>query len=99
LEEEYVTGIDRSYPRSIYKVLKTSPDGKALLQFISLAGFIGDVPHLKKIIRPLRDFRLATSDEIANSKAHIWEGEKMKKIKLVFDKSVIGFQLYKTEVC
>lgn len=64
---DYVTGKDRSYPRSIYKIigfpLVEDWEKKAvLLEFISFQGSPLTISTLW--VRPLKDFRLASEEEI-----------------------------------
>lgn len=63
---DYVTGVDRSYPRSIYRVLgfpivEGCRDDAVLLEFVS---YRGKAFTDKLWVRPLDDFRLASEEEI-----------------------------------
>lgn len=65
---DYVTGIDRSYKRSIYKILKFNTDEfdkmrTADLQFICLDGQLGAPSDLSRG-RIIADFRLASKEEV-----------------------------------
>lgn len=69
---DYVTGIDRSYPRSIYEVIGHAvvsdvefPNPALILKFYSYYGFCeSSAPTL---VRPQENFRLATKQEIWDS--------------------------------
>jgi len=77
---DLVTGKDRSYPRSIYRILRTN-GWKAQLRFVSLAGHIqGLEKYCGDPVVDIRDIRPATQEEIADSRWGTWEGKRLKPI-------------------
>jgi hypothetical protein len=59
---DYVTGKDRSYKRSIYKVVQFIDSETFRLQFIALSGRLGTDKDMND--RPIDTFRLATQAEV-----------------------------------
>jgi hypothetical protein len=70
---DIVTGKDRSYVRSIYKVLDTPivedyPHSMILVEIVSYDGTVFIEPLLPHMVRRANDFRLASEEEIEESK-------------------------------
>jgi hypothetical protein len=61
---DYVTGMDRSYKRSIYQVHEINNDGTFTLKFICLDGRLGTNSDFEYSNRPMHAFRLASVYEV-----------------------------------
>lgn len=59
---DIITGKDRSYKRSLYRILELMPDNYARLQFLCLGGRLGR--QHEQMRRPLHEFRIADKLEI-----------------------------------
>lgn len=74
----FITGIDRRYPRSIYQLVKIDyTTGKYWMKFISYLGFNykdKEEGHPEPLSR-LKKYRLATPEEVTES-ARFWSKEE-----------------------
>jgi hypothetical protein len=78
---DFITGVDRRYPRSIYQLHRLYPAGRFQIKFISLMGFKVDIASEDGVHPPqppedLEAFRLATPEEIADSAREWTEAER-----------------------
>ena len=61
---DLVTGVNRSYERSIYEVVEITPENRINALPISLGGFVFKNPTKLHPIGKVEDFRLATEEEM-----------------------------------
>jgi hypothetical protein len=80
---DLVTGVDRRYARSIYKLTKIDyVTGKFFLKFISYLGFLGkdEYEGHPQPLERLKKYRLATPEEVTESARH-WTKEEEEALK------------------